>query len=415
MSANRQGSGPHYAWLVAACGTLTLFSCLGLARFSLGVLLPPMAEALDMSYAQRGSLGTGYFFGYLAMVALAPLAVKKLGCRASIALGLGLIALTMCLLGAAGGLAPALVLYTVTGVGSGAANIPLMALISRWFGPSLRGVAVGLVVAGNGLGIIFSGFAVPAVAAAGPMGWRWAWALLGAISAAVAVVSWFVLRDTPADKGLEPLGGDGPGHVYPYSDPLSPAERRALVHLGVLYFLFGATYMVYGTFVVTTMIEDHGLAAGLAGRFWSWVGLFGMFSGPLFGKFSDLTSRRLGLAGAFAFQTTAYLLAGLAGSAAPLYVSVVFYGLAAFSVPTVMAAAVADRLGPARTAKGFSLVTLSFAVGQVVGPYGAGLLADLSGGFSSAYLASASLTGLAAALSLMLPSRLHPLTAAEQS
>lgn len=415
MNSIKQGSGPHYAWIIAGCGTLVLFSSLGLARFSLGVLLPPMAEALDLSYAQRGYLGTGNFLGYLAMVALAPFAVNRVGFRPAITFGLALIALTLCVLGATNTLPPALILYTITGVGSGAATIPAMALIPRWFGPSLRGVASGLVVAGNGLGIVFSGFAVPVVAANAPAGWRSAWILLGLISAGAAAASWIVLRDSPARKGLTMLKSEDGTTSESRTGPFTPSERRTIGHLGLIYFLFGATYMVYGTFIVTTMIDEHGFAQGLAGRFWSVAGLFGVLSGPLFGKFSDLTSRRLGFAGTFLFFTTAYLLAGFGNSAAPLYLSVLFYGLALFSVPTVVAAAVADRLGPARTAKGFSIVTICFAVGQVMGPAGAGLLADLTGGFSAAYLASAALTGLAVALSLMLPARLHPRTAAEQA
>lgn len=396
--------GMHYGWVIVAVGVLVLFSCLGLARFSFGVLLPPMAEALGLSYSQSGALGTGYFIGYLATVMAAPMAARRFGYRRTIAFGLLLVALTMGLLGASGSFALALVLYTLTGVGSGAANIPLMALISFWFAPSVRGTAVGLVIGGNGLGIVFSGFLVPYVAeAAGAAGWRWAWIMLAAVSGLVALLSALLLRDRPEDKGLAMIGDQGRSRPIPKREKgFSGHEKGVLGHLGLIYFLFGATYMVYGTFVVTTMVDELGFDQGAAGRFWAAVGFFGMFSGALFGRLSDAFSRRAGLMGAYGLQTAAYLLAGLASGPAPLYVSVFLYGISAFSVPTIMAATVADRLGPARAATGFAIITLFFAVGQVLGPVGAGRLADAMGGFSTGYLLTAGMTASAFILALFL-------------
>jgi MFS family permease len=392
----------HYGWIIAATGVLVLFSCLGLARFSFGVLLPPMSEALGLTYSQRGALGTGYFIGYLVTVLAAPKAAARFGYRATITFGLALIAATLGALGATGGFATALVLYSITGVGSGAANIPLMALISFWFAPSVRGTATGLVIGGNGLGIIFSGLLVPVVAdVAGASGWRWAWIMLAAVSGLVAILAGVLLRDDPNAKGLAMIGNQGRSKPPPSSaQGFSGREKGVLTHLGAIYFLFGATYMVYGTFVVTTMIEELGMDAGAAGRFWAAVGFFGMFSGALFGRFSDAFSRRSGLMGAYVMQTIAYVLAGLAASKLPLYLSVGLYGLSVFSVPTIMAATVADRLGPARAAMGFAIITLFFAAGQVVGPIGAGRIADMTGGFSLGYLIAAGLTAFAVVLSL---------------
>jgi MFS family permease len=363
-----------------------------------------MSDALGLSYSQGGALGTGYFIGYLVTVLAAPMAARRFGYRATITFGLALIAGTMGLLGASGSFALALVLYTLTGVGSGAANIPLMALISFWFAPSVRGAAVGLVIGGNGLGIIFSGFLVPAVArAAGAAGWRWAWIMLAAVSGLVALLSALLLRDRPEDKGLAMIGDQGRSKPIPKRETgFSASEKGVLGHLGVIYFLFGATYMVYGTFVVTSMVDELGLTEGAAGRFWAAVGFFGMFSGVLFGKLSDAVSRRAGLMSAYSLQTAAYLLAGLAAGAAPLYLSVVFYGVSVFSVPTIMAATVADRLGPARAATGFAIITMFFALGQVLGPIGAGRLADAAGGFSAAYLITAAMTATAVVLALFL-------------
>lgn len=399
----------HYGWIVVVAGYLVLLCCLGLARFSFGVLLPPMAQALELSYAQRGYVGTGYFVGYLLMVGLAPALGQRLGFRKAIGLGLGLIAASMTLLGLAGSYWAALLCYSVTGVGSGAANILMMALISRWFAPSLRGLATGFMLAGNGSGIVLSGVFIPMVVNAfgNSHGWRVGWLALGGACALLCLLAGLLLRNKPEDLGLQMLGRATPasrGHKTGRlpGPPDDRSDRRFLLYLGGIYSLFGFTYIIYGTFFVTTLVDGHGFAEQLAGKFWAIVGAVSLVSGPLFGKISDSFGRKAGLMATFIVQSAAYVLAGLHLDGPPLYASVLLYGVAVWSIPTVVSATVADRLGPARTAKGFAFVTFFFALGQVVGPTVAGWLADLTGDFSSSYLLAAGLVGLAAILSAFL-------------
>lgn len=321
----------HYGWVVVFAGYLVLLTCLGLARFSFGVLLPPMAQALDLTYAQRGYVGTGYFIGYLAMVGVAPALGRRFGYRMAIVMGLGCIAATMILLGYSGSYVAALACYTATGIGSGAANILMMALAARWFAPSVRGMATGLMLAGNGTGIVLSGFFIPLVVDAfSDNGWRMGWLFLGIACACICAVAALLLRNAPEDMGLEMLGKRTPKVTTPRPPAHvdEKADRRFLIHLGCIYSLFGFTYIIYGTFFVTTLIEGHGFPEHLAGRFWAFVGLFSLISGALFGKISDAFGRKTGLIATFAVQTAAYVLAGMHVAGAPLYASVVLYGIA---------------------------------------------------------------------------------------
>jgi len=176
-----------------------------------------------------------------------------------------------------------------------------------------------------------------------------------------------------------------------------------MVGLGILYLIFGATYMIYGTLIVTTMVVEFGFAEAKAGMYWSWVGFFALFSGVLFGVLSDRIGRKGGLMAVFGVQTAAYLLAGSGLGSVALILSVVLYGLAVFSIPTIMAAAVGDYLGLSRAAAAFSLITLFFAVGQTIGPAAAGVIADASGTFTTSFIASGVLTGLAILLAAFLP------------
>ncbi|PLX82943.1 MAG: MFS transporter [Desulfuromonas sp.] len=394
----------HYGWVIVATGALTLFSCLGLARFAYGMLLPSMRDSLGFGYDQMGLVSTGNFIGYLVSVVVAPGLIRRYRPRAVIATGLLLIAVCMFAIGRCHSFGWLLALYCLTGIGSGLANIPVMVLVSHWFRRDRRGRAAGLMIAGNGSAIIASGYLVPALNQAfGADGWRVAWQLLAAVSLAAAVCAAAVLRNDPAELDLEPVGKAPPLNPDPSAAREPTHAGRILLHLGLLYTIFGITYMIFGTFIVSTMVEDFAFSEARAGRFWSSIGFFSVFSGVLFGTLSDRIGRKQGLLTVFAIQTVAYLLVGLRLGSAGLMIAMVLYGVSAFAIPTIMAAAVGDFLGLNRAAGAFATVTLFFAAGQVVGPGSAGLIAEASGSFSSCYLLSAALTGGAILLTLILP------------
>jgi sugar phosphate permease len=404
VHAPASSKGPHYGWVVVLVGTLTIFACLGLARFAFGMLLPSMREALGLSYDEMGFLGTGNFAGYLVAVAMAPFLLRRFSPRQLIASGLFFIALCMSGIAVGESYLSVLLLYTCVGVGSGLANIPIMVLVSYWFRREKRGQAAGLIVIGSGFAIIFSGFIIPVLNASfGQSGWRVSWMLLALIILVVAVIAAVLIRNDPAEKGLEPVGKTQELEYDPSASRGHFSPVRILSHLGILYFIFGATYVIYGTFIVTTMVEEYAFAEVSAGRFWSWVGFFSLFSGTLFGLLSDKIGRKSGLMTVFGVQTLAYLLAGSRLGPMALFGSVVLYGAAVFAIPAIMAAAVGDYLGKARAAAAFSIITFCFAIGQTLGPALAGMVAESTGTFTGSYLASAVLTGLAVIWARFLP------------
>jgi MFS family permease len=394
----------HYAWVIAATGTLCVFAGLGLGRFALGMLLPSMSASLGFSYAQIGLVGTGNFGGYLAAVlACGPLSAR-LGPRRLVFLALLLMAATMAAVGRAASFGPVLVLYTLTGFGSGAVNVPVMGLVARWFASVIRGRAAGFVVIGSGFAIILSGRLIPFVnARVGAEGWRASWTVLAAIVLLVGLAALLLLRDRPEELGLEVLGRVAGAHPPP-SEP-RPATPRfssfrspAVWLLGVVYFLFGYTYVIYATFIVTSLVKEHGFSESVAGTFWSVIGFLSLFSGPVFGTLSDRLGRRAGLAIVFAIQATAYALVALPLPLGALYVSVACFGLVAWSIPSIMLAAVSDQVGPEHALSAFGFITFLFGIGQIAGPAVAGALAERTGSFHSSFGMAAVLAVVAIAL-----------------
>lgn len=408
MHTPQEKPGLHYGWVIIAMGCLTIFVALGLARFSYTVLLPGMHDGLGLSYQQLGFISTCNFAGYLCAVIVTPFLIRKFQHRATIAAGLFLISFSLFGISRSSGFLPIAVLYVLAGMGGGFANVSTMVLLPHWFRSRERGKAAGIVCGGSGIGIVFSGFLIPILnRSLGHAGWRTGWFIFSCVALAVALGTVLFVRNTPEEMGLEPMGEA----VQLAPEQLRPREEkgreRLLLRLGIIYGLFGVTFMVYGTFIVATMVKEYGFSEARAGLYWSWVGLFSLFSGVGFGTLSDRIGRNRGLAVVFLVQSAAYLLAGFKLGGGALVLSVLLYGSAFFSIPAIMAAAVGDYLGVAGAANAFVLVTIFFAIGQTMGPGGAGLIAGVTGSFTSTFLLSALLTVGAALLAVALPKPRH--------
>jgi len=378
-----------YRWFIVLGGILGLLAALGIGRFSLGMMLPAMGQGLGLSYTQMGVISTVNFCGYLAAVLLCGRFVAVCGARLLISAALLLIALSMGLIGFVESYFLILVLYCLTGIGSALANIPIMAVVASWFEKKNRGRAAGLCVMGNGIGILLSGKLVPYINQ--DIGnWRLSWLVLAMIAGLIAMFCLLIFRERPKhpDAGWSAAGR---------SEAVIAQRTNAavFVHCGVIYFLYGFSYVVYVTFLVTSLVQDHHFSEAEAGSVWSAIGLVSLVSGPFFGYLSDLLGRKAGLLIVFSLQAGAYLLLAMPTGHWGIYCSCCLFALSVWAIPTIMAALVGDLAGPERTAAVFGSITFLFGIGQIGGPVVAGFLAEQSGSFASSYLMIAVVTGLA--------------------
>lgn len=395
----------HYAWIVAFVGGVAVFCGLGLGRFAFGMLLPAMSDSLGWSYAQAGLLGFINLLGYLTSVLIVPPVLARVGTRVAVTSGLLLMALSMFAMVLAQSLPILSGLYFLTGIGSGAVVLPALSVMANWFAPSHRGLATGLVMAGPGFGIIFSGKAVPHLTSfQNILAWQMGWLIFGAITVLVATLAYGFIRNHPNQMGHIPFGRQ-PDPCCPTSIPPEGTERRRLLlHMGIIYSLYGATYMLYVTFIVTSMRDSYGMTETQAGALWSWFGILSIPSGLLFGGLSDRIGRRAGMAIGFACLSVAFAFVGLTGWRPGLSISVGLFGLAAWSIPVVMSAAAGDYFGPSGTAKALAALMLTFSVGQAAGPALAGVMAERSGDFTSSYrLATAAACAAVALVAVLRP------------
>ncbi|MEK6573383.1 MAG: MFS transporter, partial [Chloroflexota bacterium] len=144
----------HYAWIVLGTGVLVVFGSLGLARFGYSVILPSMQADLGMNNTQAGALVTANLLGYVILSVLGGALAAHYGPRNVITIGLVLTGIGMLLTGLAGDFIAAAIWRALTGIGSGASNVPAMAMVSAWFAQRRRGLASGIAVGGSSIALI---------------------------------------------------------------------------------------------------------------------------------------------------------------------------------------------------------------------------------------------------------------------
>ncbi len=394
----------HYGWVIAFTGMLSIFACLGFARFVLGMLLPSMSAGLHLSYSEMGLLGTGNFLGYLIAVLLAGKIVGVFNPKRTLTFGLTVSGVSMILIGLSNTHSIIGPLYLLTGMGSGLSNVAVMGLITRWFDSDRRGRASGFVVIGSGFALLISGVLIPWINSAfGTEGWRIGWIVSAVIVLIVTATDLILIRNSPQEMGLAPIGRlrETKGQQGP--ELQSGIYLRGIaIHLGLIYLLFGFSYVIYITFIVMALVKDYGFDEAVAGQFWAWIGLLSLLSGPIFGTLSDRIGRARGFMTVFVIQCIAYGFAASGIKGIPLYLSIVFFGITAWSIPSIMAAAAADYFGPIQAPTAFGYITFIFGIGQIAGPIVTGLVAEVTGGFSTGFLMAAIAAALAVVLSSLL-------------
>ena len=87
------------------------------------------------------------------------------------------------------------------------------------------------------------------------------------------------------------------------------------------------------------------------------------------------------------------------------YLSAAVFGIAAFSIPTIMAAAAGDAVGGRLAPAGLGFITLFFGIGQALGPLVGGYIKDATGTFTYAFLLSLAVSLAGAGGSLVLKKR----------
>jgi sugar phosphate permease len=416
---NQQSQGLHYGWVILFMSVVTVLGCLGFARFGYTMILPHMKDGLGLTKTQAGNLATGNFIGYLVLAIVGGFLAARYGPRVVISLAMLLVGVTMFLTGLAPNFQMALVWRTLTGVGSGGSNVPVMGLVPAWFGTKRRGLASGIAAGGSSVGLAITGPLIPRIIDAyGADGWRYSWYYLGAMTVIIAILCFVLLRNRPEEKGLMAIGSDESPPPPPQGKPLDGARDRAsslqwglvyksgaVWHLALIYVMFGFSYIIYATFFADYLTGEAGFTKEAAGWLWMLAGLVSFVSGFIWGTVSDVIGRKYGLALVYFLQGLCFIIFGLWKATPGYYLSVFLFALTAWSIPAIMAATSGDYLGPRLAPAALGFVTVFFGIGQAIGPTLAGYIGDVTGSYTWAFVIAglAAFVGAGGALSLRPP------------
>lgn len=416
MSNHQPGSRLHYGFVVLALIVLAVFGSLGLGRHGYTSLLPAMQDSLKLSNTQTGELQSWNLLGYLLTVVFAGALAARFGTRLVISVSLLVTAAALTLTGWIPTFNGARLGRFLAGVGGAGGNVPAMALVAAWFGVRRRGLAAGAAVGGSSFGLMVTGPLIPVVLNHyGAEGWRVSWYGLGLMAFAAFILCVLFLRNRPDEHGLAPIG------ETPAEAALRAAGRhgtglqwalvyrsRVLWHLAVVYCAFGFSYVIYATFFIRYLMKEVGFTKSGAGSLWFKVGVVSIISGFIWGSVSDRWGRRLALLCVFGLQGVAFLIFGLSREWPVIYFSAGLFAITAWSIPALMAALCGDIFGGRLAPAALGLMTIVFGIGQALGPYLAGRIADATGSFALAFVTA----GLVALViggggSLLLHPRIH--------
>jgi nitrate/nitrite transporter NarK len=281
-----------------------------------------------------------------------------------------------------------------------------MAMASAWFATSRRGMATGILVTGSSGALLLLGPMIPSILQSFPgSGWRVCWYVLGGITLGIALVNYLFLRNRPEEKNLKPFGE--PAGLMTSSSTRAFSMKtlytsRPLWHLAGIFFTFGFSYIIYMQYFSAYLVNEAKVGTERAGGYLTLLGILSIFCGPFWGMVSDFIGRKYGLALVFLTQGIGYLVFGLMKSDAGYLLSTILFGLTAWSVPSIIAAAVGDTVGPRLTPAALGFTILVMGMGQALAPPVGGRIADLTGSFASAFLLAAGVAFIGMTASLLL-------------
>jgi len=376
---------PHPARLILILSLAPTVG-LGIGRFAYALVLPDMRDTLGWSYSAAGFMNTINAAGYLVGALLASRMIRRFGLASSVRWGTLACVLSLALCAISGNFIVLSFARLLAGLGAAAGFVggaALAATIAQ-SRPERANFLLSLFYAGPGIGILTSGLVAPfALQGFGPGSW---WIVWWAMTLLAVVMTIPVL--------LAPLHA---GATTAEAVTAKFAIAPVLIYLAG-YFLFGAGYIAYMTFMIA-YVRDAGGGAAAQSAFWSLIGLSAFVTPWVWRRVLALD--RGGLA------TTIILGVNAIGAAMPIFghsvwllaTSALVFGVAFFAVVGSTTAFVRFNYPPQAWPTAIAAMTISFGIGQTLGPIVVGAITDAMGSLSFALNVSAAMLAAGAILS----------------
>jgi MFS family permease len=443
---------PYSAWLpIALAGFCSTMIGLGIGRFSYVPLLPLLIDSHWATPASAAQFAAANLIGYLVGAVLAHPLSQRLGVPRSVRGALVLVLLSLLGCGLYSGWLWVWAWRFLAGAAGGVVMILSVPHVMARVPPGLRGRTAGIVFSGIGVGIVMSGFVVPAL---GAHYIDAAWFGMAGFVAIGMVVAWpgFSERSlsirfeaagwnsgsanamktdagkvsaaeengTKVDAGkvsaMEAGGtnpdatetnhteADAPHAIAPDASPpgkVGPVPRGAFLALLLAYALDAIGYLPHTVFWVEYLVHGLGQPIGLAGAFWALFGI-GAALGPLFtGYAADRFGFRRSLVAVFTLKAIAIALPLMSTSLPALFASSFFVGALTPGLVVVVSGRLIEIVGTAGHLRSWALLTFVYAVLQAAGGYALASLYGALHSFTVLFVIGAGALALSAMISVV--------------
>jgi sugar phosphate permease len=393
-----------YGWLVVAASALVILAAGG-PRSAAGALFLGIEAETGWSKADIALAGAA---GLLFLGLGGPtsgLLIDRFGIRRVTVFAILLCASAMALSAGVRELWQLVLLFgAATGLASGLVSSALGPIIAnRWFAQR-RGLVVGIFGAAASAGqlVFFPLLTIIAVTS----GWREAALVLAGVLALVAIPALLILRESPADVGLRPLG----------ADPDAPIEtrradrgimRRAIRTpefwlLAGTFFVCGATSNgVVGQHFIPHAV-DHGFTQVAAANALALMGVFNFLGTIASGWLSDRFDPRRLLLVYYVFRGISLLYLPALHSQLDMVAFAVLFGLDYIATvpPTVMLTA--DVFGRRNVGIVYGWIFAAHMLGAAILAWVAGIIRDHAGDYAMAYVTAGFIAVMAGVAALTL-------------
>jgi MFS family permease len=393
-----------YGWWIVAAAFLNLFFAVGVIFYGFPVFYPAFVESLEFTRAQvtQGFL-FGFLFAGLPFGLLAGAVIDRIGVRWVILFGVGLIGISLFLMGSITKFWQYEILCIVEVLGYVLAGpISNQVLITRWF-RQRRGRAMGYAYLGLGLGGVISPLLVDFLIRT--IGWRHALQGIGSLLLAVLVpVGIWITRSNPSDLGLSPDGTNASHATGSVDDRVSASKGvAAAVRTANFWLILVAATLVIGAIGAVIQhfilfLKDQGYSGTAASRF-STVLLASSLGGRvLVGYLADRFQKKNLMALFYLLIGASTLMLGAAHSSTAIWVFAVIFGFSMGADYMLIPLVTAECFGTTSLGKLLALIVMGYSLGQWGAPWIAGRIFDARHSYELAWkiMALAGLFGSAA-------------------
>ncbi len=384
------------ALLVLVIGFVVLLYNGG-SRFTMGLMLRPMADDLDWGRSTLSLTVTLFMIVSALALPFTGRLVDRFNAWTVLAFAMFVSGVSIALMRGIDAPAEAIVLYGIVFAlaSAGTSITPIGVVVSRYF-PDRAGLANSIAISGMGVGQLMIILVLTQQLAA--IGWRGSFTVLGLAGVAL-VVPLALLAALPVTRAHGRRAGAAMPVVTatgrPFADPY-------FIGLLALYAVCGFQDFFVATHVVA-YARDQGMDPLLAGNLYAFMGLMGLGGVLLAGYLADRVGPLLPTALCFAVRIVIFMLVLASDHPVAIGAFALLYGMTFWITAPLTVVFTRNHFGDAKLGTLTGIVTMVHHGAGGLGAYAGGAAFDVGGDYVLMFQVMAALSVLALALTWALP------------